>query len=50
MANDILAADGIELRDARWFDIDALPKLPEPVHVSRRLMGATVARLRRQHA
>lgn len=39
--------DGVELEDARWFDIDALPELPEPVHVSRQLIDATIARLRR---
>jgi NAD+ diphosphatase len=39
-------ADGVELEDARWFHIDALPELPEPVHISRRLIDDTVARLR----
>ncbi|MGE5524464.1 MAG: NAD(+) diphosphatase [Rhodospirillaceae bacterium] len=38
--------DGVELEDARWFDIDALPDLPEPVHISRHLIDDTVARLR----
>ncbi|HSN41312.1 MAG TPA: NAD(+) diphosphatase [Burkholderiales bacterium] len=38
-------ADGVELEDARWFDIDALPELPEPVHISRQLIDATIARL-----
>jgi NAD+ diphosphatase len=38
--------DGVELEDARWFDIDALPDLPERVHISRHLIDDTVARLR----
>lgn len=39
--------DPSELEDARWFDIDALPDLPEPVHISRQLIDDTIARLRR---
>ena len=35
-----------ELEDARWFPIDALPDLPEPVHISRQLIDDTVACLR----
>jgi len=38
--------DGTELEDARWFSIDALPELPEAVHVSRQLIEDTLARLR----
>jgi NAD+ diphosphatase len=38
--------DGAELEEARWFSIDALPELPEPVHVSRQLIDDTLARLR----
>jgi NAD+ diphosphatase len=37
--------DPTELEDARWFPIDALPDLPEPVHISRQLIDDTRARL-----
>jgi NAD+ diphosphatase len=39
--------DGTELEDARWFSIDALPDLPEPVHISRQLIDETLAQLRK---
>lgn len=39
--------DGTELEDARWFSIDALPDLPEPVHISRQLIDDTLAQLRK---
>lgn len=35
-----------EIADARWFALDALPALPTGVSISRRLIDATVARLR----
>jgi NAD+ diphosphatase len=38
-------ADGVEIEEARWFDIDALPDLPERVHISRQLIDAAVARM-----
>jgi NAD+ diphosphatase len=38
--------DGTELEEARWFSIDALPDLPEAVHVSRQLIDDTLAQLR----
>jgi len=41
-----LRADGVEIEDARWFDAEHLPDLPEPVHVSRQLIDATLARLK----
>jgi NAD+ diphosphatase len=38
--------DLTELEDARWFSIDALPDLPEAVHISRQLIDDTLNRLR----
>lgn len=35
-----------EIADARWFPLDALPALPSPVSIARRLIDATVLRLR----
>ncbi len=35
-----------EIADARWFTPDALPPLPSSVSIARRLIDATVARLR----
>ena len=35
-----------EIADARWFALDALPPLPPNVSIARRLIDATVARLR----
>jgi NAD+ diphosphatase len=41
-----LAPDPAEIEDARWFAPDALPTLPSPLSIARRLIDATVARLR----
>jgi NAD+ diphosphatase len=35
-----------EIADAQWFGVDALPPLPPNVSIARRLIDATVARLR----
>jgi NAD+ diphosphatase len=35
-----------EILDARWFSIDALPQLPNPVSIARALIDSTVERLR----
>lgn len=41
-----IRVDDAEIAEARWFPIDALPKLPGSVSIARRLIDATVARLR----
>jgi NAD+ diphosphatase len=35
-----------EIEDAQWFDIDALPKLPNRISIARRLIDAVVAEMR----
>jgi NAD+ diphosphatase len=35
-----------EIADAKWFTLDALPQLPSPVSISRKLIDATIARLK----
>lgn len=37
-----------EMDDARWFSVDALPDLPSPVSIARRLIDTTIERIRRQ--
>jgi NAD+ diphosphatase len=34
-----------EIADAQWFEVSALPQLPSPVSIARRLIDATAARL-----
>jgi NAD+ diphosphatase len=41
-----LVPDDTEIADAQWFAPDALPMLPTHVSIARRLIDATVARLR----
>lgn len=41
-----LRPDGTEIADARWFPPDALPELPSPISIARRLIDDTVGRLR----
>jgi NAD+ diphosphatase len=41
-----LSPDPSEIVDVRWFDVDALPDLPNRVSIARRLIDTTVARLR----
>ncbi len=39
--------DDAEIAEARWFAVDAVPKLPPSVSIARRLIDATVERLAR---
>jgi len=41
-----ITPDPAEIADARWFPVDALPKLPSSVSIARHLIEATAARLR----
>lgn len=45
-AGGAVRPDGSELEVARWFALDALPDLPEGVHISRQLIDDVVGRLR----
>ena len=42
--------DGIEIEEARWFDVDELPRLPPGISISRRLIDSVSATLRRSAA
>ena len=39
-----------EIEDAQWFDVDALPGLPMPISISRRLIDAAIAEIREEAA
>lgn len=41
-----LAPDASEIADVRWFGIDALPDLPNPLSIARHLIDTTATRLR----
>jgi NAD+ diphosphatase len=41
-----LRPDGVEIEECAWFDPDALPKLPPPISISRRLIDTVSAQLR----
>ncbi|CAG0980167.1 NAD+ diphosphatase [Burkholderiales bacterium] len=45
-AGGAIRLDDPEIEDARWFPLDALPELPSAVSIARRLIDATVERLR----
>jgi NAD+ diphosphatase len=34
-----------EIADAQWFALDALPLLPSPISIARKLIDVTIARL-----
>jgi NAD+ diphosphatase len=46
-AGGALTPDGVEIEEARWFEPGALPKLPPPISISRRLIDTVAGRLRR---
>jgi NAD+ diphosphatase len=41
--------DGVEIEEARWFDIGQLPKLPPRISISRRLIDTVAAQLGANH-
>lgn len=44
-----LRPDGVEIEEARWFDADALPRLPPGISISRRLIDTICAELAGRH-
>ena len=42
-----LRPDGVEIEEAAWFEPGALPKLPPPISISRRLIDTVASRLKR---
>jgi NAD+ diphosphatase len=45
-AGGTIAVDGQELDEAAWFPVDALPPLPPPISIARRMIDARVAEAR----
>jgi NAD+ diphosphatase len=45
----VVVANPAEIEDARWFSIDALPLLPHPVSIARKLIDATVAQMKARY-
>ena len=41
-----IAVDGVEIDEARWFDADALPRVPAPMSIARQLIDAWVREVR----
>ncbi|MBM3358455.1 MAG: NAD(+) diphosphatase [Betaproteobacteria bacterium] len=42
-----ISPDGVEIAEARWFDIEHLPKLPPSISISRRLIDTVSGRIAR---
>jgi NAD+ diphosphatase len=42
-----LRPDGVEIEECHWFEAAALPKIPPPISISRRLIDTVAGRLRR---
>ena len=42
-----LRPDGVEIEECRWFEPTALPTLPPPISISRRLIDTVAGRLAR---
>jgi NAD+ diphosphatase len=40
-----IQVDGVEIADAQWFSIDALPNLPGKISISRRLIDSAISEL-----
>ena len=38
-----ITPDPTEIEDAQWFELDALPRLPSKISISRRLIDAVIA-------
>ena len=41
-----IKVDGVEIADAKWFDVDQLPNLPGTISISRKLIESALAELR----
>ncbi|MBY0269324.1 MAG: NAD(+) diphosphatase [Burkholderiales bacterium] len=48
-AGGAVRPDGVEIEEAAWFDVEALPRLPPSVSISRRLITTVAAELARQY-
>jgi NAD+ diphosphatase len=46
-ASGEIMPDGVEIEEARWFDVGELPKLPPGISISRRMIEAVSAKLAR---